>query len=78
MEKLGPKPFHIRGPLNSSALDSVLCTILENLEKMPNNLGERYEQLKSDEFFSNATFYGTSDVGVVHTRFKAAYNYLVK
>lgn len=78
VEKLGPKPFHIRGPLNSSALDSVLCTILENLEKMPNNLGERYEQLKSDEFFSNATFYGTSDVGVVHTRFKAAYNYLVK
>lgn len=78
VQKLGSKPFHIRGPLNTSALDSVLCTILENLEKLPDNLGERYAQLKADADFSNATFYGTSDVGVLHTRFNAAYKYLVK
>lgn len=78
VEKLGSKPFHIRGPLNSSALDSVLCTIIENLDKLPADLGERYKQLKADEHFSSATFYGTSDVVVLQTRFKAAYTYLVQ
>lgn len=78
VQKLGAKPFHIRGPLNTSALDSVFCTILDNLEKLPDNLGERYVQLKADADFRKATFYGTSDVGVLHTRFNAAYKYLVK
>jgi hypothetical protein len=78
VQELGAKPFHIRGPLNTSALDSVFCTILENLEKLPDNLGERYAQLKADADFSTATFYGTSDVGVLHARFNAAYKNLVK
>lgn len=77
VHKLGSKPFHIRGPLNSSALDSVLCTIIENLEKLPDNLGERYARLKADNEFSTATFSGTSDVGVLRARFNAAYKYLV-
>lgn len=78
VEKLGSKPFHIRGPLNSSALDSVLCTVIENLDKLPADLGERYQRLKADEDFRNATFYGTSDVVVLQTRFKAAYKYLIQ
>jgi hypothetical protein len=77
VSQLGSKPFHIRGPLNSSALDSVLCTVIENLEKAPNDLAERYAKLRGDESFRGATFYGTSDVTVLNTRFKAAKKYLI-
>jgi len=72
VEQLGPKPFHIRGPLNTSALDSVLSTIIENLDKLPADLGVRYKKLKADDNFINATFSATSDVGVLQTRFKTA------
>lgn len=78
VEKLGPKPFHIRGPLNSSALDSVLCTVIENLDKLPADFGERYKKLKADDDFRKATFYGTSDVVVLQTRFKVAHKYLIQ
>jgi len=39
--KLGEKPFHLRGRLNTSALDSVFCTIMDNFDKLPKNLKER-------------------------------------
>ncbi|MFN9031352.1 MAG: DUF262 domain-containing protein [Betaproteobacteria bacterium] len=78
VKALGPKPFHIRGPLNSSALDSVLCTVIENIERVPANLAERFAKLKDDKEFRDATFYGTSDVTVLQTRFKVAEKYLIK
>jgi Protein of unknown function DUF262 len=78
VETLGPKPFHIRGPLNSSALDSVLCIVIENFEKLPKDLKSRYDKLRADEGFRGATFSGTSDVAVVKTRFEAARKYLVQ
>lgn len=77
VSQLGSKPFHIRGPLNSSALDSVLCTVIENLDKVPDDLAERYVCLRGDDDFRGATFYGTSDVTVLQTRFKAAKKYLI-
>lgn len=78
VSKLGKKPFHIRGPLNSSALDSVFCTIVENLDNIPVDLKERYANLVKDEEFRQATFFSTSDVTVLQTRFKAAYKYLIQ
>ena len=77
VEKLGEKPFHVRGPLNSSALDSVMCTVIDNLQKVPTNLSERYASLLADEGFTQATYYGTSDVTVVETRFKKALKTLI-
>lgn len=74
---LGQKPFHIRGPLNSSALDSVLCTVIDHIDKVPGDLADRYKNLRADEDFRGSTFYGTSDVTVLHTRFKAAKKYLI-
>lgn len=78
VKELGPRPFHIRGPLNSSALDSVLCTVIENLGKVPDDLAARYTKLVKDEDFRGATFYGTSDVSALQARFKAAFKYLVQ
>ena len=76
-KRLGEKPFHVRGPLNSSALDSVMAVVIENLDRLPRDIGERFEKLLKDEDFHNATYYGTSDFVVLQKRFQIAQNYLV-
>lgn len=77
IDKLGSKPFHIRGPLNSSALDSIFCTLLDHANNLPENLNERFNNLKSDSDFIDATFYGTSDVTVLQKRFAVAAKHLI-
>lgn len=77
VDTIGEKPFHVRGPLNSAALDSIFCTILGNLNRLPKNLAERYEVLKTDKDFLRTTFYGTSDVAVVHDRFELVEDILI-
>lgn len=76
VKHLGAKPFHIRGPLNTAAMDSVLCTVIGNIDRVPPDLDKRYAALKEDATFQNATFYGTSDVATVDARFEAADTYL--
>jgi len=74
---MGERPFHIRGPLNSSALDAVFATLLQ-ATSLPTDLAARYEELKKDENFSNTTFYSTSDLAVVKRRFEAARKHLLQ
>ena len=76
VNKLGVRPFHVRGPLNSSALDAVLCVIVKNLDRIPDDLSERWLTLQADEVFSEATYYGTSDVAVLRARFERAWKIL--
>ena len=76
-KKLGEKPFHVRGPLNSSALDSVLAIIVENFDKLPKDIDRRYEKLLKDEDFHETTYYGTSDIVVLQKRFEIATQYLL-
>lgn len=75
--ELGDRPFHVRGPLNTSVLDSVLATVIENLDRLPENIGERYAKLLEDKEFHDATYYGTSDIVVLQKRFQIAANYLL-
>lgn len=49
IDKLGEKPFHIRGPLNSAALDSIFCTIIDNIEQLPKDIDQRYKKLIADK-----------------------------
>ena len=77
VKKLGEKPFHARGPLNSSVLDAVFSTILDNLNRIPEDLGKRYDRLLRDKPFTQATYYSTSDVIVVKERFKRAREFLL-
>ncbi len=67
--KLGSKPFHIRGPLNASALDSIFCTIMDNPNNIPNDLKERYMKLCENSDFLMATRESTSDTSVLRERF---------
>lgn len=72
IDSLGEKPFHVRGPLNSSILDSVVCSVMKNLHNVPANFNERWKILLEDRDFHKATFYGTSDDQAVKTRFAKA------
>lgn len=68
-ERLKPKPFNVRGPLNTSALDSVFCTILNNLGSIPEDLYDRYEKLVIDPVFVDYTSLGTTDPKTLKDRF---------
>ena len=76
-ENLRIKPFHIRGPLNSSALDSILSIVIENIDKLPEDIDQRYKNLLADPDFHDATYYGTSDSVVLHKRFALVHKCLI-
>lgn len=77
VETLGEKTFHIRGPLNTSAFDAVFCFILKNLDKLPNNLQERYLTLKKNKKFIDYTSLGTTDTKIVKERFEFVKTHLI-
>ncbi|MCB9422844.1 MAG: DUF262 domain-containing protein [Ardenticatenaceae bacterium] len=78
VEALGEKPFHLRGRLNTSALDSVFCTIMDNFDKLPRNLSERYQALIKDSTFEELTTIGTTDTLTVKKRFELVKSYLLE
>ena len=66
---LGSKPFHLRGPLNIGALDSVLSVIFENFDDINFTiLKTRYKQLRADAEFQEYTMYNTTDSKTVLAR----------
>ncbi|AEU38433.1 protein of unknown function DUF262 [Granulicella mallensis MP5ACTX8] len=74
----GPKPFHIRGPLNASALDSVLCVLFENYGKITqNHFKTGYLQLLKDKTFQRYTQKGTTDAKTVQDRVALVRKYLM-
>jgi hypothetical protein len=74
----GPRPFHIRGPLNASALDSVLCVLLENPGKISQaDLKVGYSKLLKDKNFKKFTQKGTTDAKTVQDRVELVREYLL-
>ena len=76
MSALGAKPFHIRGPVNTSVLDAVFCAVLENDGKAPPAARERFNELRNDEAFAARTKLSTTDTMVVRQRIQDAKRYL--
>lgn len=76
-DKFKPKPFHVRGPLNLAATDSVLSVLVNNLEKIPKDVGERYQKLLANEEFRKAVFFNTSDSSTVKVRLQLAQSALI-
>lgn len=68
-ENLRPKPFNVRGPLNTSIFDSVFCTILNNIKSVPRDLNKRYEKLLTDNKFIDYTTLATTDEKILKERF---------
>lgn len=78
VESLGEKPFHLRGPINAAALDSVMCVLLEHYEEIaPSELSARYSNLIADEAFLECTRKNTTSAGTVRDRFEIARKYLL-
>ncbi len=77
VKTLGEKPFHLRGRLNTSALDSVFCTLLDNFDTLPDNLSTNYHKLIKDPEFEELTTTGTTDTSTVKRRFNLVEKYLL-
>lgn len=78
IEKVFPsKPFAVRGPFNTSVFDSIFCTVLNNIDKLPDNLRERYDNLINDERFVEYTTLATTDTKVLKARFKYVLEHLI-
>lgn len=59
---IGEKPFHLRGPLNLAALDSVMSVLIESHKKVDSlNLKNLYTALKKDKAFDEYTKFNTTD-----------------
>lgn len=79
VNSLGSKPFHLRGPLNASALDAVLCVLLENAGKISaDKLKVGYAQLQKDKNFQRYTQKGTTDAKTVQDRVMLVRKYLLR
>ena len=77
-DSLGDKPFHLRGPLNGSALDSVLCVLIENEGRIDvTQLGAAYELLRGNDEFMTHTRTNTTDTSVVKNRINIVRRYLL-
>lgn len=77
LEKLGEKPFNIKGRINASALDSVMGTLMTISDNIPNDLSNRYEALKIDPEFADTLSLSTSDVAVIKKRLEAVRRHIV-
>jgi len=78
VEALGEKPFHLRGPLNVSALDSVMSVIIEHHKKIDfSSLSDRYKRLRKDQRFEEATSINTTDTKTVRDRIAVVKEYLL-
>lgn len=76
---LGDKPFNLRGPLNASALDAVMCVLLEQPNGVsPEQLRERYAALRVHKDFRTLTLLATTDTKTVHARVKLAREVLLE
>ena len=77
VDHLGEKPFHLRGRLNTSALDSVFTITRQNFQRLPNDYTDRFRRLTQDDRFHELTTIGTTDTSSVKARFELVEQYLI-
>lgn len=70
-ETLGARPFHIRRGINVAVFDSVMVAFAQS-QSIPEDIRQRYENLKGHQTFVDATTGGTTDVNNVHDRVRIA------
>ena len=76
LEQVGEKPFHVRGPINLAALDSVYYALLPKYQKLPEYLKSKVAELYLDEQYKQTIFFNTRDAITVEERLKVARSYL--
>lgn len=75
VDEVGEKPFNLRGPINVSALDSVMSVMIENHSKISKiSFAERYKKLIKDKVFLEDTSVNTTDTKTVNNRIERVRN----
>lgn len=78
VNSMGYKPFHLRGPLNVSALDSVMSVLIEHNKRVDfSGLKKKYSELLEDDKFDEYTRINTADTKTVRDRINKVKEYLV-
>lgn len=73
LDRLGPKPFHIRSAgLNAAVFDAVMVAFSNHLDSVSADIKARYKRLIRDPKFDDNTRQGTTDVDTVRQRFNKA------
>jgi uncharacterized protein with ParB-like and HNH nuclease domain len=70
IKNLGEKPFHLRTRLSTSTLDSVIIGLMNNLNRIPDNFNDRFNELKKSQKLEELTTIGTTDPKIVRERFE--------
>ncbi|MCW8828179.1 MAG: DUF262 domain-containing protein [Gammaproteobacteria bacterium] len=76
VEHLGDKPFHIWSGLNVAVFDSTFTVLA--LNGFPEDLNQRFSNLKSDQDFIKGVRGATADESIVELRMSLAKQYLVQ
>jgi hypothetical protein len=69
VDQMGERPFHIRGPIDVAALDSIMSVLIENYKKLPKEgLKRKMDKLLKSDDFQAWTQPGSSDAKVLQDR----------
>ena len=69
---LGEKPFHPKRNMSPSMFDSIFVAFAKHVDKLPDNIKERFQKLVSNEEFKKSISDATTDTDVVNNRLKLA------
>lgn len=78
IEKLPERPFHVRGPINLAALDSILGVMVAKPNRVRADLEIGYADLIQNQSYQDAIYFNTSDNVTVQKRLQLAEQYLLK
>lgn len=78
IDQLGERPFHLRGPINVSALDAVMAVLIQYHAKLSGiEIKDRFDNLLNNKYFIEHTRINTTDTKTVRDRCKTVKEYLV-
>ncbi len=77
VDTFGEKPFHLRGRLNVSALDSVMCVLIESFDNLSSLERSDFDKLLQDKEFIEHTSINTTDTKTVKDRINVVRKHLV-
>lgn len=72
ISSVGEKPFHLRGPLNASAMDTIMSLMVGYFDKIDDSFSKKLGDLLINEQFKETTSNATSDVLVIKSRYSIA------
>lgn len=72
IRNLGGRPFHVRAGLNPATFDAVMVAFSKHLDRIPEDIEQRYRNLVEDGKFVQITREGTTQEKSVRLRFEQA------